>query len=100
MVELLEGTPDLDAVFAANDVMADAALAVLRRAGRAVPSDVSVAGFDDSSVAELATPPLTTVHQHFDVISAELVRVLLEVVEGEVPRSVVIPTTLVVRESA
>jgi DNA-binding LacI/PurR family transcriptional regulator len=46
MSELLRQRPDLDAVFVASDLMAAGALAVLRRAGRAVPGDVAVGGFD------------------------------------------------------
>ena len=53
MQRLLERVPDLDAVFAANDLMAAGAIRVLRDAGRAVPGDVAVVGFDDSETARL-----------------------------------------------
>ncbi len=48
---LLERAPDLDAVFAASDLMAVGALAELRRRGRRVPGDVAVVGFEDSVLA-------------------------------------------------
>jgi DNA-binding LacI/PurR family transcriptional regulator len=101
MTELMERAPDIDAVFAGNDVMAAGALAVLRGAGRRVPEDVAVAGFDDSSVAVSTHPPLTTIRQPLEHVAEETVRMLLELIDGasEV-ESVVLPTELVVRESA
>ncbi|MEZ0110788.1 DNA-binding LacI/PurR family transcriptional regulator [Catenulispora sp. EB89] len=99
MGELLERRPDLDAVFVASDLMAVGALDALRRAGRRVPEDVAVAGFDDSPVAATAVPPLTTMRQPFKRISAEMVRLLLARIEGEPLASVVLPTVLVERAS-
>jgi len=101
MLELLDRTPDLDAVFAGNDLMAAGALAVLRGAGRRVPEDVAVAGFDDSSVAVSTHPPLTTIRQPLEQVAEQTVRMLLELIDGasEV-ESVVLPTELVVRDSA
>ncbi len=99
MDELLERAPDLDAVFAASDLMAAGALTALRRHGRSVPDDVAVAGFDDSGLAATTDPPLTTMHQPFDRISAEMVRVLLEVIDGADHAAVTMPADLVVRAS-
>lgn len=53
--------PGVTAIFAANDDMAIGAVHALHEAGRRVPDDVSVAGFDDIPVAAHVTPPLTTV---------------------------------------
>lgn len=100
MRQLLSAAPDLDAVFVANDRMAAAAIDVLQAAGRRVPEDVAVGGFDDSAVATRTDPPLTTMHQPFDRISREMVRLLLAQIEGERPATVVVPTWLVVRQSA
>jgi DNA-binding LacI/PurR family transcriptional regulator len=99
MTSLLSRSPDLDAVFVASDVMALGALTALRRAGRRVPEDVAVGGFDDSSAAIAARPTLTTVRQPFRRISAEMVRLLLALVDGEAPAAVILPTELVIRES-
>ena len=71
----------------------------LRRAGRRVPEDVLVGGFDDSSFALTTEPALTTMRQPFRRISAEMVRLLLDAVEGQDPAAVILPTTLVVRGS-
>ena len=65
MTKLLERRPDLDAVFVASDVMALGALSALRRAGRRVPEDVAIGGFDDSSAAVAARPALTTIRQPY-----------------------------------
>lgn len=97
---LLEQAPDLDAVFVASDLMADGALATLAGAGRRVPEDVAVGGFDDSAIAASTRPALTTVRQPWDRISSEMVRLLLCLVGGEPPASVILPTELVVRDSA
>ncbi|MGK5499716.1 LacI family DNA-binding transcriptional regulator [Streptomyces sp. URMC 125] len=98
--ELLARAPDLDAVFVASDLMARGALAALERAGRRVPQDVAVGGFDDSPAAVSGLPELTTIRQPWDRISSEMVRVLLALIGGEEPSAVVLPTELVVRESA
>lgn len=100
MTALLTRHPDLDAVFAANDVMAAGALDVLLASGRRVPEDVAVGGFDDGPIAATTHPPLTTMRQPFDRISEEMVRLLLQVIGGERPAAMVLPTDLVVRESA
>jgi len=100
MRELLERAPDLDAVFAANDIMAAGALDVLKTSGRRVPEDVALAGFDDAPVAVTTTPQLTTMRQPFERISEEMVRLLLRLIEGERPAAITLPADLVVRESA
>ncbi|MDX3227688.1 LacI family DNA-binding transcriptional regulator [Streptomyces sp. ME19-01-6] len=97
--ELLERAPDLDAVFVASDLMAQGVLAALRRAGRRVPQDVAVAGFDDSPAALATSPGLTTIRQPWERITAEMVRVLLAQIGGEEPSGVILPTELVIRES-
>ena len=99
MQRLLDRAPDIDAVFAASDLMASGAMATLRRNGKRVPSDVAVAGFDDSGLAASLEPPLTTMRQPFDQVSDNMVDLLLRVIDGKEPPSVVLPTALVVRES-
>jgi DNA-binding LacI/PurR family transcriptional regulator len=99
MQRLLDRAPDVDAVFAASDLMASGAMATLRRNGKRVPDDIAVAGFDDSGLAATLDPPLTTMRQPFDQVSDNMVDLLLRVIDGKEPPSVVLDTTLVVRQS-
>ncbi|WP_406334768.1 LacI family DNA-binding transcriptional regulator [Streptomyces sp. NBC_00203] len=109
MRELLERRPDVDAVFAANDLSASGALRVLRERGRRVPDDVAVIGFDDMlPIAEQTDPPLTSVRQDIEEMGRLMARLLLRRLDrgtgeeslGGDPSSVVLPTTLVRRVSA
>ncbi|MBT0772209.1 LacI family DNA-binding transcriptional regulator [Kineosporia sp. J2-2] len=100
--ELLDAAPDLDAIFCASDQMAIGALAELSAAGRRVPDDVAVVGFDDSPSSRHTTPSLTTVHQPVEEMGVHMVRTLSRLIEnpGEPVDDVVLPTHLVVRDSA
>jgi DNA-binding LacI/PurR family transcriptional regulator len=99
MRALLAASPDLDAVFAASDLLAAGALAELRRAGRRVPDDVAVGGFDDSRIARETDPSLTTIRQPLEQVGREMVDVLLRLIRREPVSSRVLPTDLVVRDS-
>ena len=102
MHELLERCPEVDAVFAASDLMAVGALEVLRTAGRSVPAEVAIVGFDDSAVALTTDPPLSSVRQSVELMGRELVSVLLQAVEARdhVLRRVILATELVPRQSS
>ncbi|MEQ7007732.1 LacI family DNA-binding transcriptional regulator [Actinopolymorpha sp. B17G11] len=100
MRELIGANPDIDAVFAASDLLASGALTTLRRSGRRVPDDVAVGGFDDSSIAATSDPPLTTIRQPLEQVAKEMVEVLLALIRHEPASSRVLPTQLVVRSSA
>jgi DNA-binding LacI/PurR family transcriptional regulator len=101
MQRLLERMPDIDAVFAANDLMAAGAIRVLRDAGRSVPDDVAIVGFDDSDTARTSEPPMTTVSQDIERAGHRMAELLLERVGGATePRQEILPTHLVVRTSS
>jgi DNA-binding LacI/PurR family transcriptional regulator len=102
MRELLRRRPEVDAVFAASDVTASGAVLELRASGRRVPDDVAVIGFDDSIVARHIDPPLTSVRQPLEEMGRTMARLLLDEIEhrGTGHRGVVLPTELVIRESA
>ncbi|MBQ0971382.1 LacI family DNA-binding transcriptional regulator [Streptomyces griseoincarnatus] len=98
---LLERTPDLDAVFAASDLMAVGALAELRRQKRRVPDRVAVVGFEDSVLARHTNPPLTTVRQPVEELGRTMARILTDITLNDGPRQqITLPTELVVRESS
>jgi ABC-type sugar transport system substrate-binding protein len=65
--------PKITAVFTANDQIAIGLLLALHEAGRRVPDDVSVVGFDDQPEAAYVVPPLTTVRQDFEQVGARAV---------------------------
>jgi DNA-binding LacI/PurR family transcriptional regulator len=99
---LLQRCPDIDAVFAASDLMAAGALSALYAAGRRVPEDIALVGFDDSIIALSTQPALSSVHQSMEVMGRELVSVLLQTVDApdHVLRRVVLGTELIVRQSS
>ncbi|MEU9960103.1 LacI family DNA-binding transcriptional regulator [Streptomyces sp. NPDC050982] len=97
---LLDEHPDLDAVFVASDAMAAGALRVLRERGRTVPEDVAVVGFNDILTARHTQPALTTIHQPIVALGREMTRMLVRVLGGEEPTPLILPTDLVIRESA
>ncbi|MEU2982389.1 LacI family DNA-binding transcriptional regulator [Streptomyces hirsutus] len=102
MAELIERAPEIDGVFAASDTMAAGALGALRAAGRRVPDDVAVIGFDDFPLAQHTDPKLTTVRQPLEEIGRTMVRLLLEEMEESAVawRHVILRTELVLRGSA
>lgn len=102
MAQLLIDHPDVDGVFAANDLMAQGACQLLRERGKRIPQDVAVIGFDDSSVATTCRPALTTVRQPVEKMVAEMARLLAEHIQGTrtEPASIVFDAELVIRDSA
>jgi DNA-binding LacI/PurR family transcriptional regulator len=102
MRRLLESAPDLDGVFVASDLMAAGALQVLHEAGRRVPQDVAVIGFDDAPIALTTRPTLSSVRQSLDAMGRELANLVLASIEhrDQVVRKVVLATELIVRESS
>jgi DNA-binding LacI/PurR family transcriptional regulator len=115
MRELMEAAPEVDAVFCASDVMASGARLALREAGRSVPKDVAIVGFDDSAVARHMDPPLTSVRQPIEEMGRAMARTLLELMaqerepgggngpgdaSGEGARGLVLPTELIRRSSS
>jgi DNA-binding LacI/PurR family transcriptional regulator len=101
--KLLARCPDLDAVFAASDLMAAGAMKALRAAGRTVPKDVAVIGFDDHpTLAPAMEPPLTSIHQDPRQQIREMVKKLMSLLGGDDirPETTVLPVTLAIRDSA
>ncbi|GAA3002184.1 LacI family transcriptional regulator [Streptomyces sp. KhCrAH-43] len=100
--ELLASGTEFDSVFAHNDITAAGVLRALRAAGKSVPGDIAVVGFDDIPMSEHTEPPLTTVRQPTRQMGETAARMLLSHLGGtpapDTP--VVLPTELVVRHSA
>ncbi|HRE26856.1 MAG TPA: LacI family DNA-binding transcriptional regulator [Anaerolineales bacterium] len=98
---LLERIPGLTAIFAQNDRMAIGALHALREAGRRVPDDVSIIGFDDIPLASYFDPALSTIQQDFAVMGRRAAHRLIAAFDtGRLePTLERIPATLIVRQS-
>ena len=79
---LLAEHPDLDGIFAASDVMAEAALRVVTTSGRRVPEDVAMVGFDNLGISEHTVPQLTTVHNPVIEVTLTAATMLLDLLAG------------------
>ncbi|SFO38895.1 LacI family DNA-binding transcriptional regulator [Sphingomonas sp. OK281] len=100
VAELARRGAEYDAIFAASDSIAIGAMRALAAAGRAIPDDVAIVGFDDIASAQLTNPPLTTVTQDARRAGEALVRTLLAKLRGEVSDDAPLPTRLVIRASS
>ena len=89
------------AIFAANDISAIAAMEAARAAGRRVPEDLSIIGFDNIPEATQVTPRLTTVDQSMELMGYTATDMLIQLLQGRPLASHLrkIPTRLIVRES-
>lgn len=102
MEAILRRDAAVDGVFCASDALAIGALEVLRQAGKKVPVDVGVVGFDDSILAHNAVPQLSTVRQPVDELGAEMATLVLRQIAGEnlSGSGKLLPTTVIWRDSA
>jgi DNA-binding LacI/PurR family transcriptional regulator len=91
----------VDAIFAANDMMAVGALQAMQELGVRVPEDVSLVGFDDLPQAVQVTPQLTTVRQPVQHKGTAATNLLIDLIEGQIqgPQQILLPTQLVIRQS-
>ena len=100
MEQLLTTAPDLDAVFVNSDLMAIAAMDVIREHGRRISEDVAVIGYDDLSITEHSNPPLTTVRQNVPGAGKMLAENLIKYLQTGTVTNVTLPVELIVRKSA
>ncbi len=100
--KLLQQTQRPTAIFASNDEMAAGLIAAAHKSGLSVPGDLSIAGYDDSMVATVVWPQLTTVRQPIKQMAATAVKILIEqcrAESGEKPKNELLPTEIIMRES-
>lgn len=96
---LLDSGADFDAILAASDLIAIGAMRAFHAAGKRIPEDVSVIGFDDIPAASSASPPLTTVMQDARLAGRTLVETLIGRIQERPVGPALLPTKLVVRAS-
>ncbi|GAB4121217.1 MAG: LacI family DNA-binding transcriptional regulator [Roseiflexaceae bacterium] len=89
------------AIFAANDETAFGVMDVAHELGLSLPNDLSIVGFDNLPETNLSTPTLTTVDQSIREMGAIAVRLMLDILRGDMPeeRLIKVPTRLVIRDS-
>jgi DNA-binding LacI/PurR family transcriptional regulator len=99
-MKLLEQGVAFDGIFATSDLVAIGAMRALHDAGKRIPEDVSIVGFDDLAAARMAEPAITTVAQDTRLAAETLVETLIAKIDEHAPESVLLPVRLVVRGSS
>jgi LacI family transcriptional regulator len=98
--QLLSDNVIFDAVFTGDDESAIGVLLSLRKAGRRIPEDIAIVGFDDSVFANTLMPPLTTVRAPTEQVGNQAIRQLVRIIQGEeVEPRLVLPIELTIRQS-
>ena len=104
---LFEQYPEMDAIFIANDQMALGALLIAHAKNLQIPEDIGMVGFDNIAESAYFLPPLTTIQQDQDEVARIAVSEIIKIIElgrqglePDYPQSIVLPPTLVVRESS
>ncbi|NLF51967.1 MAG: substrate-binding domain-containing protein, partial [Leptolinea sp.] len=97
---LLQQSPDLDAVFTNSDLMAIGAIEAIHAAGKRVPEDIAVVGYDDLLIAKYNNLPITTIRQNIPLGGKLLAQNLIQYIQTGVVTNVSLPVELVVRRSA
>ena len=97
---LFKSHPDIDGIFASSDVIAAQVIQVAAEIGLRIPDDIKVVGYDDTSIARLTAPKLTTIQQPIEQISKYALELIINEIKGEiVPMRTVLPIKLIERGS-
>lgn len=101
MRRLLDRQVPIDGLFVFSDQLAAGAYSVIREAGLSIPGDIAVVGYDDDRYAAAVSPTLTTVNQAPVKMGTKMAEIVVRLIDGEqVDTATIMPTKLVVRESA
>ncbi|WP_027108708.1 LacI family DNA-binding transcriptional regulator [Lacticigenium naphthae] len=100
-LDLLKNYPDLTAFFCASDIMAIGVMKAIKETGKTIPEDISVVGFDDITLAQYLTPPLSTVTQNMKDIGYQAATLLSRfILNEEIERQhIFVPHVLTIRET-
>ena len=92
--------PGLSAIFTGSDLMAIGAISAINEAGKSVPDDISLVGFDDMQFSSYLNPPLTTVRQHAFQKGSLAAGMLVSIIKDEdVEQQIKMPVELIIRKS-
>lgn len=92
--------PDLDGIFASSDIIAAQVIQVAKKIGRRIPEDLKLVGYDDTPIASLTVPTVTTIQQPIQQMSKYALKLLISEIHGEIiPMQTVLPVKLIERES-
>jgi LacI family sucrose operon transcriptional repressor len=99
--KLLQEHPDVDGIFASNDIIAAQVIQVAHEFGLNIPNDLKVVGYDDIYIAQLTSPQITTVSQPIKQVCKYAIDAILNATQGEtVPLRTILPVKLIERGSA
>jgi len=103
IMDLFKGNPEIDGVFAVNEIYAITAMKIARKLGKEIPDDIQIVGFTDGVLSKHAIPGLTTISQHGQKIGEKAAELLIERIETENFtegfQTIVVETELIERES-
>ena len=98
--KILTEFPEIDGIFASSDVIAAQVIQICSKRGIKIPEQIRLVGFDDSSIASLTTPGITTIRQPVREMAEMAVRMLIRAERKEiVPNRTTLPVTLIRRET-
>jgi LacI family transcriptional regulator len=81
---LLENNPDIDGIFAGNDLMAVGVIKAAIQLGKRIPEDISIIGFDGINLCKMTNPEITTIAQPIYEIGSVAAQTLLDLIEGKI----------------
>ena len=99
--ESLSKRDDITAIFATADILAAGIMTGIKKAGKSVPEDISIIGFDDINLCNLISPNLTTIHQDAPLKGELAVNYIIDKLEGKTisNKETILPVKIVERES-
>lgn len=99
VIRYLARHPETDGIFGRNDMVACIAMQAAISAGRKVPEEIGVVGFDNSSISQFCSPRLTTLEMQREEISRKVIEMLVQMMNREIPEKAEFETRLIIRES-
>lgn len=98
--DLLDSNPDIDGIFTSNDIIAAQVIKACKKRNIRVPEDIKIVGYDDIDLCKFCVPSITTIHQPIaDICELAVENIILKQENKMIPNSMVLPVTLIERES-